>query len=77
MGMILSMFSCFFFRLSILVSALLLLPMIIDGGIQAISSYVSNNTKRFITGFLFGYGIVMLFTITSTMAFKFGLNLMK
>ena len=76
-GMILSLFSCFFFRLSILVSVLLLLPMITDGVIQAVSSYESNNAKRFITGLLFGYGIIMLFVITSVMAFKFGLNLMK
>lgn len=76
-GMILSLFSCFFFRLSIWVSVLLLLPMIIDGVIQAITPYVSNNTKRFITGILFGYGFIMLFVVTSIMAFQFGVNLTK
>ena len=76
-GMIFAMFSCLFFRLSILVSVLLLIPMIIDGVIQAISSYESNNTKRFITGLLFGYGILMLFIITSIMAFQLGVNLTK
>lgn len=75
--MIFSMFSCFFFRLSVSVSVLILLPMIIDGVIQMITSYESNNTKRFITGFLFGYGIIMLFVITSIMAFRFGVNLIK
>lgn len=76
-GMILSLFSCFFFRLSIVFSALLLLPMIIDGVVQAISSYESNNAKRFITGLLFGYGFMMLFVITSIMAFQFGVNLIE
>ena len=59
------------------VSVLLLFPMIIDGIIQIITSYESNNTKRFITGLLFGYGIVMWFVITNIMAFQFGLNLTK
>ena len=51
--------------------------MIIDGVIQAITPYVSNNTKRFITGILFGYGFIMLFVVTSIMAFQFGVNLTK
>ena len=76
-GMIFSMFSCFFFRLSVSVSLLILLPMIIDGVIQMTTAYESNNTKRFITGLLFGYGIIMLFVITSIMAFQFGVHLVK
>ena len=37
---------------------LLLMPMIMDGSIQLITSYESNNIKRIISGFLFGFGIV-------------------
>ena len=74
-GMIVALFSCFLFRLSVTVSILILFPMIIDGVIQLKTSYESNNRRRVITGFLFGYGIFMLFVITTIMAFKFGLNL--
>ena len=75
--MTLSLFSCFFFRLSIVVSLLILIPMILDGVVQMMTAYESNNGRRFITGVFFGYGIVMLFVITSIMAFEFGMNLIK
>lgn len=74
-GMIVSLFSCFFFRLSITTSLLILIPMILDGVVQMVTDYESNNVRRFITGVLFGYGIIMLFVITSIMAFEFGMNL--
>ena len=44
----------FLFRYNLL----LLMPMIMDGSIQLITSYESNNIKRIISGFLFGFGIV-------------------
>lgn len=37
---------------------LLLMSMVMDGSIQLITSYESNNIKRIISGFLFGFGIV-------------------
>ena len=40
---------------------ILLLPLIIDGGIQQIYSIESNNIRRLITGILAGIGIVYLF----------------
>ena len=75
MGILVSLFSCFFFRLSIPVSILILLPMIVDGFVQMKTSYESNNRRRFVTGFLFGYGLFMLFIITTIMAFQFGVGL--
>lgn len=39
---------------------LLCLPLIIDGTLQVVSDYCSNNSKRFITGLLFGIGILSL-----------------
>lgn len=74
-GILFSLFSCFFFRLSIPVSILILLPMIVDGFVQLKTSYESNNRRRFVTGFLFGYGLFMLFIITTIMAFQFGVGL--
>lgn len=75
MGILVSMFSCFFFRSSISISLVMLIPMIVDGVIQMKTSYESNNRRRFITGFLFGYGLFMLFIITSIIAFQFGVDL--
>ena len=75
MGILVSLFSCFFFRLSIPVSILILLPMIVDGFVQLKTSYESNDRRRFVTGFLFGYGLFMLFIITTIMAFQFGVGL--
>lgn len=38
----------------------LLLPLIIDGFLQCLTNYYSNNTKRFVSGFLFGLASVFL-----------------
>ncbi len=46
--------------------------MIGDGFIQALTKYESNNIKRFITGFLFGYGLCMLFVVSSIGAYNIG-----
>lgn len=77
MGIILSMFSCFFYRMSIPVAVVILIPMIVDGVIQMKTSYESNNRRRFVTGFLFGYGLFMIFIVTSIMAFEFGVSLTR
>jgi uncharacterized membrane protein len=39
----------------------LLLPMIIDGGIQQIKGIESNNLRRFCTGVMGGIGIIYIF----------------
>ncbi|MFO7792786.1 MAG: DUF2085 domain-containing protein [Candidatus Saliniplasma sp.] len=42
--------------LLILLGALFVLPMALDGGIQLVTSYESNNIMRLITGSIFGVG---------------------
>ena len=74
-GIVFSLFSCFFFRLNIIICAVLLIPMIVDGFMQSLTAYESNNLKRFITGILFGYGLCMLFIISLIAAFNYGLDL--
>lgn len=71
-GIIFSIFSCFFFKISILAIVILMLPLIIDGGIQMFTSYESNNFKRFVTGLLFGYGLFMFIAVSTVATFKFG-----
>ena len=70
-----ALFSCFFLRPTILISVLLLIPLVIDGVVQLVTSYESNNLRRFITGILFGYGLIMIVVLTTIMAFEYGLNL--
>ena len=74
-GMICSAFSCFFFRLPIIGAILIMLPMIADGLIQMFTTYESNNRRRFITGFLFGFGLIMLFAIHTVFLYEIGLNI--
>ena len=76
-GMIAALFSCFFFRLSIPISILLMMPMVADGFIQMLTSYESNNRRRFITGILFGYALMMILVVTSLMAIQFGIRIGK
>ncbi len=40
-------------------SLLLMLPMILDGGLQYLNYIISNNNRRFVTGFIFGMGTVI------------------
>lgn len=58
---------CFFRRPSVWVLAMLMVPMIADGLIQLKTAYESTNPRRFVTGVLFGYGLMTLF-ITSIVA---------
>lgn len=49
-----------------------MLPMIIDGFLQLITSYESNNLKRFITGLLFGMGLTVVFIHSNIYVFMLG-----
>lgn len=68
--------ACSFFRLPpVWIAVLLLLPLIVDGFVQLLTSYESTNIRRVITGFLFGYGLCSLFVISSIAAFRFGYSM--
>lgn len=53
-------------------AALLLIPLMVDGFIQALTSYTSTNGRRFLTGLLFGYGLITLFLYSVVQIFLFG-----
>ena len=57
-------------------AALLLLPLIVDGTVQALTSYTSTNGRRLLTGLLFGYGLITLFLFSVVQAFLFGYYLL-
>ena len=60
---------------SYLVSALMLIPLILDGGIQYFTSYESTNVRRLITGILFGAGLTFLFIRSVSAAFRLGVRI--
>lgn len=73
--MIVSLFSCFFFRMPLWMAVLILVPMIVDGLVQMFTAYESNNWRRFITGVLFGFGLVMLCAIHTIFLYEFGFEI--
>ena len=56
-SILLLLLSCF---LHPLICLLFLIPLVIDGGIQLLFNVLSNNTRRIITGTLFGIGFIQL-----------------
>lgn len=58
-GALVSIVISFWLQSPILFAAMLL-PMILDGTIQYFTKYRSTNSKRFVTGAVFGYGAVGL-----------------
>lgn len=53
----------------------LLVPMVLDGGLQALTPYESGNLRRLVTGLLFGYGLAALFLCSTMWAFRFGMDI--
>ena len=56
---------------------ILSLPLILDGFIQLLTTYESNNLKRVITGFLFGIAFVYIFLKYHYFALKISLNIIE
>ena len=73
-GILLGVILFAFWQPGWLLALLLLLPLLIDGGIQALTRYESNNIKRLITGILFGYGLVNLFLISTIATYRWGMD---
>lgn len=57
------------------VCALLLLPLVVDGGVQLVTRYESTNPRRVLTGLLFGYGLMCIVLITLTVTGRAGFEL--
>lgn len=58
LGEIIATIGVLFFLPRFLLCIIVMVPMLIDGTVQYRTKYVSNNTKRFFSGLLFGYGFV-------------------
>lgn len=73
-GMICSPFLFFLYHPNIIYNLLLITPLILDGFIQLLTNYESNNFKRFFTGIIFGYALCNIFIISIVFTFKCGSN---
>lgn len=74
MGIILGIILWFFIKLNIVIYVILMIPLIIDGTVQMFTKYESNNTKRFITGVLFGYSLVSIHIISMVYVYNLGVK---
>lgn len=52
--------------------ALCLAPLLVDGSRQQKTAYESNNVRRFMTGILFGYGLLLLLALSLKAVFLWG-----
>ncbi len=50
----------YFINISFWVMIIFLIPLILDGVLQLLTDYKSNNIKRFITGVLFSLGMILI-----------------
>lgn len=62
-------------RVGVVPAVGLLLPLIVDGGLQALTPYESKNGRRLLTGLLFGYALADLFLLSTGAAVQYGISL--
>lgn len=63
---------CNIWHPSLIISVIMMIPMLIDGFTQRLTTYESTNIRRFITGFLFGIGLTSLFLLSVSYTFSNG-----
>ena len=74
-GILGSVIMFWFWKPNIITSLIMLLPLVLDGLIQALTKYESTNLRRLFTGILFGIGLASLFAQSTIIAFEFGMEL--
>ena len=75
LGILAGLAGIFFRQPPVWLCVLLMIPMVTDGVIQLKTRYESNNIKRVITGFFFGYALFSLFAVMNIACFRFGYRL--
>ena len=75
LGILAGLLLIFFWQPPVWIPGILLVPLILDGGIQLKTAYESNNRRRVITGFFFGYGLLTLTALLCIASFRFGYHL--
>ena len=64
-GILLGLISAPFVLPPVPLALVLMIPLVLDGGLQALTPYESGNLRRLVTGLLFGYGLTALFLIST------------
>ena len=77
LGILAGLLLIFFWQPPVWIPGILLVPLILDGGIQLKTAYESNNRRRVITGFFFGYGLLTLTALLCIASFRFGYHLAR
>lgn len=65
-------FTKYLLEVSNYIYVIMMIPLILDGTIQMCTKYESNNSKRFITGILFGIALYALFVKWTVSAYLLG-----
>lgn len=73
--MLIALLSCFFAMPPVWVLLVMLIPLIVDGMVQHLTSYESGNIRRLITGLLFGYALLGLIILSFKVVYGLGRQL--
>ncbi len=71
-GIIIFFCFCAWYRPTLGMTVLLMIPLVIDGFLQFFTSYESTNGRRFMTGLFFGYAFASLFAKSVLFAYQAG-----
>lgn len=74
-GILAALGSIAFVRSPLWMLPVLMVPMVLDGGIQMFTSYESGNIRRLITGMLFGFALTDVFLRSTAAVFRYGVAL--
>ena len=74
-GILAALGSTAFVRPPLWMLPVLMVPMVLDGGIQMFTSYESGNIRRLITGMLFGFALTDVFLRSTAAVFRYGVAL--
>lgn len=74
-GILAALGSIAFVRPPLWMLPVLMVPMVLDGGIQMFTSYESGNIRRLITGMLFGFALTDVFLRSTAAVFRYGVAL--
>ena len=72
LGILAAVGSWWLWRPPVALALVLLVPLVVDGLVQLCTAYESKNGRRFVTGVLFGYGLLNLFLLSIVWVFHWG-----
>lgn len=75
LGILAGLITCPFWHPSLPVLLALMIPMVLDGGVQMLTAYESGNLRRLVTGALFGFGLAELFLLSTAAVFRCGVEI--